>query len=136
LEDPAIPLLVYGKSQDSETCLLTPSGDPSKSYTENCQVYADIACIQDLLLQSLSLSELCSFYLADLALLVSSIPCGSYNLSVSSSTGFPELREERFDGDIRLKLCIPRSLFVLCLPVYLCICSYLLQEEGSLMMAE
>lgn len=35
--------------------------------------------------------DLCSVEEEDLPLLVSSIPSGSYSLSASSSTGFPEL---------------------------------------------
>lgn len=36
-----------------------------------------------------------------LLLLVSSIPSGSYNLSMSSSVGFPEIGGDRFDGDLQ-----------------------------------
>ena len=48
---------------------------------------------------SMSSYALCLVNSGGLVLLVSSIPFGSYNLSTSSSTGFPELCREGFDGD-------------------------------------
>ena len=48
---------------------------------------------------SMSSYALCLVNSGGLVLLVSSIPFGSYNLSASSSTGFPELCREGFDGD-------------------------------------
>lgn len=58
------------------------------------------------------------FSSVDLEGLVFSIPSSFYTLSTSSSTGFPESRGEKFDGDIHLELCVPRSF-----TLYLCMLS-------------
>jgi hypothetical protein len=49
---------------------------------------------------SVSSYEFFSRWLRDLVPLVFSIHSGFYALSASSSTGFPELRKEGFDGDV------------------------------------
>jgi hypothetical protein len=65
--------------------------------------------------------------------LVSSICFGPYTISTSFSTRFLELGEEEFDGDIPFRA---ESFKVCILAVGLYICSHLLQEEPSLMMAK
>lgn len=88
-------------------------------------------------------SRLCEFICASalclesLVSLVSSIPLGSYNLSACTSTNFPE----PWGRDLMEKFCLGPSVhrsLALCIlfSVGLCICSYLLQEEASLMMTE
>ena len=59
--------------------------------------------------------------------LVSSIPSGSYNLSTSSSPGFPELWWEGFDGDIpfrtecsKVSHCLPNVWLSVSLIVPIC----------------
>jgi len=66
--------------------------------------------------------------------LYNSVPSGSFTLSASSSLGFPDPREERFDEVFCLELSVPRSAY--CLAGGLCICSHLPREEASVMMSE
>lgn len=56
------------------------------------------------------LSELIVFQLEGRNSLVSSSPSDSYILSDSSSTGFPEPKEEGIDGEPYLGLSLPRYL--------------------------
>lgn len=66
---------------------------------------------------------------------LSSTPSGSCTLSASFSTGFSELIGRDLKKTSHLRPTIPGSLsfFTLGLAVDLCICSYLRQQEASLM---
>lgn len=97
--------------------------------------HAQISHICDVVCTCVSSALLC---LGGLVPLASSIPTGSYTLSASSSTGFPEPLGEGFKGDILFKTDVFQGLSVpaQCPAGGFCICSHRLQEEASQMVAE
>lgn len=76
------------------------------------------------------------FYLEDLVSLVSFTTSSSYNLSSFSSVS--SLIPEIFDGNILLRLSVPKSSIFCLISGYgsLCVCFHLLQAEGSLLVTE